>query len=440
MKKTDKLERTTIDPTKITGPYSLLALFLIIVEGLLGAWLYLAQNSLERIIAGILIASILFGFLYVFSRMRKSSEITPVSPQGLPGNVTPAEKEVTEVEVESPQSDMMAGPDRSYLIAKPPGDWSIREITFGELVTGNLGISDASAKKRVVGEDCDDCNILVFDAPVATRITIFPGQSLIDGRKALTALGIDIPTRLAILPMERAQPPLYVERPLEHNFQVVLGQLVAPGLVTLRQVQSGVLPEIGRGFISAELRQDMSNVFVNNVIQNNVSSNIILIGIEGELCDHLIIINYPTLLDDKNSLLEQQLYTLSELVSSFKPLKVANPSVEHEKIKNLADIKFKELFQNNGEAIFFTEFDLLMMRFAGKNLADPDERNNIIKQLQPFETFAKELCLQNVDLDSLWDVMHLAENGDAKKFIKKINEIVKIKTISASENDDKPKK
>jgi len=111
-------------------------------------------------------------------------------------------------------------------------------------------------------------------------------------------------------------------------------------------------------------------------------------------------------------------------VSSFQPLKVADPVAEHEKYKKLAETKFNELFQNNGEKIFFTEFKVLIMRLVGKDMLKPDERNAAIKQLQPFELFAKGLNLHNKDLTSLWSAMHQAEKGDATKFIRLIDVIV----------------
>lgn len=43
-----------IDPTKIKGPYHLLALLLIVVEAILSLWIHSAESEIERIVSGIL--------------------------------------------------------------------------------------------------------------------------------------------------------------------------------------------------------------------------------------------------------------------------------------------------------------------------------------------------------------------------------------------------
>jgi hypothetical protein len=48
--------RNRIDPTKISGPYSLLAVMLLVAEILFAVWFYRAENSVERIIAGLIMA------------------------------------------------------------------------------------------------------------------------------------------------------------------------------------------------------------------------------------------------------------------------------------------------------------------------------------------------------------------------------------------------
>lgn len=436
-------ERTKVDPAKITGPYQLLSLFLIVVEGLLGFWLFRAGESIERIVAGVLMTLILGGFLYVFLRMLKRNEGESVRPQGLPGNVTPAEKEVTEIEVASPEVDMMAGIDQSYIIAKPPENWKISKLTLNDWITSNMGISDSIAKKKMLGEDLGEKNILAFIAPDKYKIDFAPGQSIINNRKALTALEVELNVRMAILPMERVQPPLFIEIPFEHNFQTSLSQVAAYGIMTLRQLQSGVMKGSRRRFLLAEFRQDLENILVNNAAQKNLSINMTMIGIEGELRDHLIIMHYPSFPNTNDLKLQHQLQTLQNLVSSFKPLKVADPDAEHKKIMQLADEKFKDLFYGKGEELFFTEFAILALRIKGIDLSDPFNRQNTIRQLKPFETFAKEIGLEDEELTNLWEAMHDAEKGNAEEFKKQINDIIEeviesMSQKSIEENSNEP--
>ena len=42
-----------VDLSSITGPYQLLGLFLLVVEGLLGYWLFRTQGAGERVFAGL---------------------------------------------------------------------------------------------------------------------------------------------------------------------------------------------------------------------------------------------------------------------------------------------------------------------------------------------------------------------------------------------------
>ena len=50
----DVVPRSNFDPTKILGPYPLLAAFLLVIETLLGFWFFRAESSFERIVAGLL--------------------------------------------------------------------------------------------------------------------------------------------------------------------------------------------------------------------------------------------------------------------------------------------------------------------------------------------------------------------------------------------------
>lgn len=63
--------KTHIDPSKIRGPYSLLALFLLVIDGVICFWLSKAEGMAERIIAGFIMASIFILFLVVVVNIAK---------------------------------------------------------------------------------------------------------------------------------------------------------------------------------------------------------------------------------------------------------------------------------------------------------------------------------------------------------------------------------
>ena len=58
---------SSFNQSKITGPYPFIAVFLIVVEFLLGYWLlFLANYLYERIIAGILVFGVFIAFVIIF--------------------------------------------------------------------------------------------------------------------------------------------------------------------------------------------------------------------------------------------------------------------------------------------------------------------------------------------------------------------------------------
>src|ERR1044072_2706699 len=131
--------RTTIKLSDITGPYPLLGVFLVIVESLLGFWLFQADDATERIVAGSLMVLLLGGFLYVVLRMQ-GVRISAPDPQGLPGKVTAATESATKQEIEDPEPQKIAGPDGSYIINKPPANWHIRELTLTSFLGERMNI------------------------------------------------------------------------------------------------------------------------------------------------------------------------------------------------------------------------------------------------------------------------------------------------------------
>jgi len=66
-------KRSRIDPTKISGPYSLLAVMLLVAEILFAIWFYRADNSVERSIAGLIM--VIFFVCLMLLVMKMSSKI-----------------------------------------------------------------------------------------------------------------------------------------------------------------------------------------------------------------------------------------------------------------------------------------------------------------------------------------------------------------------------
>jgi len=64
-----KLKRTGVDPSKISTPYSLLAVMLLVVEVLFSIWFWKAESSIERSIAGSIMAMVFVSLMIVVLKM-----------------------------------------------------------------------------------------------------------------------------------------------------------------------------------------------------------------------------------------------------------------------------------------------------------------------------------------------------------------------------------
>lgn len=65
-------KRNRIDPTKISGPYSLLAVMLLVAEILFAIWFYKAETPTERSIAGLIIATFFVCLMLLVMKMSRT--------------------------------------------------------------------------------------------------------------------------------------------------------------------------------------------------------------------------------------------------------------------------------------------------------------------------------------------------------------------------------
>lgn len=424
--------RSKVDLSSIIGPYQLLGLFLLVVEGLLGYWLFRAESAVERGFTGLVMVLILFGLLYAVIRMKQDEGGTFVSPPGAATLVKPPEGEVTEREISSPAPEAIPAPDRSYLINLPPQGWRVRDLTYADWITEALGIKDASTKEKLFPSVDQSRDILIIEREKQTSIIPIPGRTTVDGQKLPTALETTVATQLSILPMERAQPPMFIERSLEHNFLAFVGQILNIGLLTVRRSASGLIPSSGRRYMTVELSQKIEDATVNGKEGQDAVVTLSVIGIQGELRDHMLMMRYSTVAGDLE--VESDLRTLQNLVASFRPLKVVNTEEKRREIAALADKKFEEFLAENGEEIFWTEIGLLCLRLQGINVDDPETRLRTMKLLKPFEVLARETNLHDEALDTFWEALHRAETGDATDFKAQLTKLIK-EAISERQED-----
>jgi len=68
-----KFKRTRIDPSKISGPYSLLAVMLLVAEILFALWFWKAESSIERSLAGSIMAAVFISLMMIVLKFNRAS-------------------------------------------------------------------------------------------------------------------------------------------------------------------------------------------------------------------------------------------------------------------------------------------------------------------------------------------------------------------------------
>jgi hypothetical protein len=421
-----------VDPEKITGIYPLLGAFLAVVETFLGVWFFKAADVTERSIAGGLMVAVLLTFLFAVLRwnLKKSEEKVTPKVEGI-GELNLPNKQATVEQIKSPEPESYVGPNRSYIINRPPDDWDIKELSATQWRSNALGITNVALveKFRKDSRDQEPTDIVVFEMKVRTSVIPIPGQTTIDGRKIPTALEFPQATSLAILPLDRAQPPFYVERPLVHNFTKVVNEVL--GLTTLQKQWSTTVPNTQRQQLVAEISQVVDNAIVNGQEGRSLTVNSVVVGIEGDIQDYIILMQYPSLKDAADPELSRNQQILNHLMSSFRPIKVPNSEIMLKEFKAKADQNFEELMKVHGENIFSTEFGVCMYKLSDKNFDDLDNLLKAIKVLKPFKVFAEQIQLHDEDLDKLWKSLQEAEEGNTLSFKEDLERFIKIAETGA---------
>jgi hypothetical protein len=424
-----------VDPAKITGMYPLLGAILAVLELGLGYWFVSAADRTERIVAGSLMVGSLLTFLVmvVYWNLKKGEESEQPTAPGI-GKLNLPDKQATAEQIneqlKSPEAESYVAPNRSYIINRPPEDWVIKELTVAQWSTYGLNITDDSLVEKLGGKDKDPKDIVVFETKSRTLVSPIPGTTIFDGRKLLTALGIELPTSLGILPLNRAQPPLFVERPLLHNFMQVVSELLALGVMTLHKLTTVTIPDVKRQRQRwvAELSQVIDNAIVNGQAGMNVKANILVIGLEGDIQDYILLMQYPSLKDAEDSEMSRNQQILNSLMSSLRPITVPDFEAVRKGFKAKADQNFEQMMKEKGEALFTQDFIAFLYKFSGKDLNNLDNRLKAMNMLKPFKSVAEQINLHDEELDELWQSLQEAEEGNTLSFKENLeNMIEKVK-------------
>ena len=65
------------DVSKVKGPYPLLAMFLLVINGLLGYWFFRAEGAVERVLAGLMLLAFLAVFVFAIIAILKLQRVEP---------------------------------------------------------------------------------------------------------------------------------------------------------------------------------------------------------------------------------------------------------------------------------------------------------------------------------------------------------------------------
>jgi len=417
--------KALFDPSKISGKYSALAAVLVVAGMLFAVWLGSAGGAVERVIAGVLLVLVLGGATYALMRLANEAEgvKSAVRLPGL-GRVSPPAR-TSAAAGAAPRTGKYAPPDGSYLIDRPPPHWRQRELTEHEWAAESTGVSDPTILAAMAGPLRAEKEIVVFETVHRTIAIPVLGKTLFNGRPLDTVLPIQIVTRLAVTPLPRAQPPVYVELPLLHNFLRCVGLFLQQGSAALRDLTTGAFAATGRQYWLATFEQEWAGVAVDGV-ERVVKVTTVLYGIEGDVGDHLLVMTYPSTPalgsgpDDAE--------VLRGLVDSFETVTVGDADDRLARARAEADRRFAEV-RRCGAYRFVGELGTTLNQLSGCDLDDPQQRLTALLRLKPFEAFAAAVGVNDAlareltggrmppgGLTALWAAIREAEVGDPATF------------------------
>jgi len=197
------------------------------------------------------------------------------------------------------------------------------------------------------------------------------------------------------------------------NFCHVLGGILNAGAPLLSDLKLGTVSGGKYKHITARLKQRIENVYVEGKVEDEICNNIIAIGIEGDICDYVLIMSYSS----RNGVDEnrEEVKTLYRLASSFRPLELADQESRRKRLKEQADQEFNEQMEVLGGQMFYQEFSVGLYRIADADLEKLEDRVRVIKTLKPFKELAGQIGVFEEELEDLWLSLEEAERGNSGK-------------------------
>ena len=433
--------RMNIDPSKVNNPFALASVFLLASEGLLGFWFSKASDTNERIVVGSLMTLILICSLFLIYKLTVASKPQNATPTAFDQKVTPGSKEVSVEEIKVISAEKISGPGGTYTIEAPPPAWKTKITSLTGMIIENLDIKDHTVINNLLGISATGPeNILLLKSNSIIEVIPLPGKTIINEILIPTALLTKLPIQLAIIPLERLQPPFYAENSFEHNVYNFIGQTLKSGLIKMQSQFSGKIKESGREFIQVEMLQVLEHIdiSINDQIISDcrkVEFHMNIIAIKGDIIDHLLVMSYPSM-EDKNSIpfLDNEISVLKTIISSFSPLKITDPIKMINEIKQKGKANSEINIKNAGEDMFMSEFVVVLKKINELNPNNDNDKKRIIMLLKPFKEFAELIHEKDEELQELWNLLGNAEKGDDKEFFEELKLLSN--EIDEKEEDD----
>jgi hypothetical protein len=357
------------------------------------AWLALADSAIERGIAGGLVI-LCIAFLAVMLT-RVAGPATPSTAVGAT-TVQVAQSEVAE-QTQGTKGDQVVGPDGSFYVDRPPSDWKMLTLTMREFVAEELGTSDEVLVNEAAGA-WPDSELLVMRSPSVATLKPIPGRTKCWGRVLYSALINDIKLQFVVIPISRAQAPLFFSNTLEDNFIKSIGPFSFAGVTRLTRLESGRARDTGKRQWFAEFEQQLEDIEVNGAVSSSTTIRNSLWVVEGDIQDYFLRLTHTEVLGADADAIKKYAKTLSELAESFRPLGLSNKDSAAERAQRDATARYDELAGRAKSSLLLQELVVAITRFGGRNLDDPDV---LLDALRQFEVFARWHEAGDLDFDAV---------------------------------------
>jgi len=451
------------------GPYYLLALVCLIGESLLYVWFSKADSGAERITAGSLMVVVILAFVgavLVIERLRRPTplpaaveaartldtpgvslaeiesrrKIVPAVPDaaadGAAADGAAAEAAAGLPALDVPPGEIISGPDGSYVLARPPRGWSVRQTSVEGLLKDVLGVTDLSdAGEMVNAANLLVNSVLVFEFGRGTTCTPLPDRTRVNGRAIPLLVQDYISRNLRIITLHRHQPPFFIERSLYDNVVAQMTGTLLTQLVTLKSLMPGNLPKTNREMLVAEISQELENILIEGQEKEKLKIEIRATAIRGDFFDYLFVASNYWIEPGPNLDADQMDRDVVDLFDSFHVASVADSRAVESAEAKRADAGFQSYIAAEGATWFYAQLRLAAMRLREIDYHTPEGMVRALSILRPFRTFAGMIADEEIRDDPLWSAMAAAEKGNGAEFCDHLDDLMNMQTVAEQPAD-----